>query len=165
MLETLMAKATAPLTKFVGVLLALVAFACIVVSLKLYVDKLKAERKDAIASEKLALTKLDSVIQTNLQNAQAFNDLVDIRRQDSEVLLHLSARITNIQVSLEKTKQSISQLEQTNAEVKKYLDTPVPDDLRRLLNGPRNQGGDADAGGKGDSAVVPSENPNGTPDS
>lgn len=60
--------------------------------------------------------------------------LRDLRKLDSETMASLYTVSQELAKEHFNRAQSLNQLERTNEKVKSYLDIPVPDDLRRVLD-------------------------------
>lgn len=84
----------------------------------------------------LATTRLAVAEEVNRSNAELIRDLQEQRRRDSDAIASLLEATQQIREAVNATNAAVRQLGATNEEVRNYLDLPVPDDLRRLLNDP-----------------------------
>lgn len=82
----------------------------------------------------LAQTKLQMAEQVNQANQQTIKDLQDQRKRDSEALTGLAADVAAIRRTTGATHSAVKSLGATNEHVREYLQRPVPDDLRGVLN-------------------------------
>lgn len=82
----------------------------------------------------LAQTKLQMAEQVNQTNQQTIKDLQDQRKRDSEALTGLAADVAAIRRTTGATHNAVKTLGVTNEHVREYLQRPVPDDLRGVLN-------------------------------
>lgn len=82
----------------------------------------------------LAQTKLQMAEQVNQNNQQTIKDLQDQRKRDSEALTGLAADVAAIRRTTGATHSAVKNLGATNEHVREYLQRPVPDDLRGVLN-------------------------------
>lgn len=92
----------------------------------------------------LATTRLAVAEEVNRSNAELIRDLQEQRRRDSDAIASLLEATQQIREAVNATNSAIRQLGATNEEVRNYLDLPVPDDLRRLLNDPETGAPDPD---------------------
>jgi LysB family phage lysis regulatory protein len=91
---------------------------------------------DAEATLKAKDLQLVEVRAANAAQQKALEAITAQRLADDAVLVDLAAKLTELQNKADETQASIAELERTNEEVKSYLSSPVPGDLRRLLNRP-----------------------------
>lgn len=82
----------------------------------------------------LAQTKLQVAEQVNQSNQQTIKDLQEQRKRDSEALTGLVSDVAAIRRTTGATHSAIKNLGATNETVREYLQRPVPDDLRGVLN-------------------------------
>lgn len=118
-----------------------------------YVERIKGERDTALANVKTAqenYAKAQGVISSD---KQSINDLVALRLIDAKSLSTLSDSVSQLNAKYSARPAERQQLEKTNVVVKNYLDQPVPDDLRKLLDahnsryfGPNASGQNVSAG-------------------
>lgn len=94
----------------------------------------RAEVKDANAAELAAKTALETAVAANAQQAETITRLTALREQNDKLLLDFTTKLSEFTAATEETQASIRGLEQSNAEVKDYLATSVPADLRGVLN-------------------------------
>lgn len=97
------------------------------------------ELHDAVGSLKTTVSvQQDTLKQLEANNAQqdkAISDLTSMRQVDSAVVSGLLEDYKRINATTSTTKQKIQELEKRNAEVRSYLNTPLPASVRRVLNG------------------------------
>lgn len=96
--------------------------------------RLETEYKRLETELELATTRLAVAEEVNRSNAELIRDLQEQRRRDSDAIASLLETTQQIREAVTRTNLAIRQLGATNEEVRNYLDLPVPDDLRRLLN-------------------------------
>lgn len=106
--------------------------------------RLEAEHKRLKTELELATTRLAVAEEVNRSNAELIRDLQVQRRRDSDAIMSLLEATQQIREAVNATNSAIRQLGATNEEVRNYLDLPVPDDLRRLLNDPETRAPDPD---------------------
>lgn len=94
----------------------------------------RAEVKDANAAELAAKTALETAVAANAQQAETITRLTALREQNDKLLLDFTAKLTEFSQQTAETQDAIRGLEQSNVEVKDYLSTVVPTDLRGVLN-------------------------------
>lgn len=83
---------------------------------------------------KLAESHLELIQQVNLSNQKTIRELEEQRRRDSAALLGLATDVDAIRRTTGATYSAIENLGATNEAVNDYLQRPVPDELRRLLD-------------------------------
>lgn len=98
--------------------------------------RFEAEYKRLKTELELTTTRLAVAEGVNRSNAELIRDLQEQRRRDSDAIVSLLETTQQIREAVNATNSAIRQLGATNEEVRNYLDLPVPDDLRRLLNDP-----------------------------
>lgn len=91
---------------------------------------------DAAADLKAKEVQLAEVKQANEVQAKAIERITAQRAADDATLVQLNAAISDLRTKADETQASIAELERTNEAVKSYLSSPVPGDLKRLLNRP-----------------------------
>lgn len=79
----------------------------------------------------LAQTKLQMAEQVN---QQTIKDLQEQRKRDSDALTGLASDVAAIRRTTGATHSAVKNLGATNEHVREYLQRPVPDDLRGVLN-------------------------------
>lgn len=82
----------------------------------------------------LAQTKLQMAEQVNQDNQRTIKDLQEQRKRDSDALTSLASDVAAIRRTTGATHSAVMSLGATNEHVREYLQRPVPDDLRRVLN-------------------------------
>lgn len=96
----------------------------------------RGEAIDAAADLKAKEVQLVEVKQANEAQAKTIERITAQRAADDALLANLSTTLTDLQAKTEETQATIAELERTNAQIKSYLATPVPVELRGLLNRP-----------------------------
>lgn len=82
----------------------------------------------------LAQTRLQLAEQANQANQQTIKSLMEQRARDTEALAGLAADVAAIRRTTGATHSAVKSLGATNEHVREYLQRPVPDDLRGVLN-------------------------------
>jgi hypothetical protein len=80
-------------------------------------------------------TVIEDLKHNNAQQDTAINELTELRKTDRAVVDGLLSDYRRINATTTDTKEKIRELEKRNAEVRSYLNTPLPDSVRRVLNG------------------------------
>ena len=96
--------------------------------------RLETEYKRLQTELELAAARLAVAEEVNRSNVELIRDLQEQRRRDSDAIQSLLEATQQIREAVNATNSAIRQLGATNEEVRAYLDLPIPDDLRRLLN-------------------------------
>jgi hypothetical protein len=78
---------------------------------------------------------IEDLKHNNSQQDKAINELTELRKTDKAVVNGLLSDYRRISATTTDTKAKIRELEKRNAEVRSYLNTPLPDSVRRVLNG------------------------------
>jgi LysB family phage lysis regulatory protein len=110
--------------------LVLLAFAAMGVA----VYKYKADAADAQAAASQAKAERDTAVQANKEAAATIDALQEQSRLDSRLTASLVEQMRQINDGLAAQGQQLTELEKQNADVRAYLDSLVPPDLRRLYN-------------------------------
>lgn len=113
-----------------------------------YIKGVKSDRDAAlkdVATLKDNYLKAEGVIS---EQKLSIDSLLDLRKLDAETLAGLTKANSNLSMAFAKRQGERAKLEKTNVQVKTYLDVPVPDDLRRLLDnaGAKYRGPDENQG-------------------
>lgn len=82
----------------------------------------------------IAQTRIQMADQINQSNQRTIKDLQDQRKRDSAALTGLSEDVAVIRRTAGATHAAVKNLGATNEPTRAYLQSPVPDDLRRVLN-------------------------------
>ena len=82
----------------------------------------------------IAQTKFQMADQVNQSNQKTIKDLQDQRERDSAALTGLAEDVAVIRRTAGATHTAVKNLGATNEHTRAYLQSPVPDDLRRVLN-------------------------------
>lgn len=96
-----------------------------------------------------------NAVAANAQQEKAINDLVVQRAQDALAVQSLTSQFNVIQQHDASTRARLNDLVKNNANVRNYFATPLPTELRGVLNGTGNANGNGDAGHQGDTASNP----------
>lgn len=104
-------------------------------ALTMWLQREKYEDRLAVAELNLATARqrLTAVEQVNQGQAQTIASLRHLRELDSRALGGLVSDYAKLTARDATLSREISVLEKNNAEVRSYLDEPVPADLARLL--------------------------------
>lgn len=121
--------------------------------LKTQVELANEKAETARGKQTILESKIDQMAAVNKASSEALQTLVNLRQLDNDTLIALQGVIFTIDSRSRQRDQSLVNLENQNASVKVYLDTPVPVELSRLF--PANQTG---AGNQGDSGNQGSKN-------
>lgn len=78
--------------------------------------------------------QLSAASTANAINQQTIKDLQEQRKRDSEALVGLAEDVAYIRRTTGATHSAVKNLGATNEHVREYLQRPVPDDLRGVLN-------------------------------
>ena len=79
--------------------------------------------------------RLGHLTEANKQWGVAFDKMEEARELEREIAQGYQNRVSELAASSNESNRRLKTLERQNAEVKSILDTRVPDDLRRLLDG------------------------------
>lgn len=89
---------------------------------------------DAAEAERANLqTQIDGALATNKLQAESIDRLSRQRAIDERFVSLMNAQLDAIRTETETTATKLTELERTNPDVKSFLDTPLPVELRRLL--------------------------------
>lgn len=91
----------------------------------------------AQASLRAAEARLATVLEVNAAQQAVLVRVTTMRAADDSLQAELRKTVDDLTVAAAKTSEALRELEKTNADVKAYLSSPVPDDLLRLLNSRR----------------------------
>lgn len=103
-------------------------------SLNYYVGHVRSERdklQNALTQTAASLVTTTSIVK---DQQVILGHMLELRQLDAETLSALHAENEQINKRAEQRTTVIAKLENDHVEVKTYLGTPVPDDLRGLLN-------------------------------
>lgn len=95
-----------------------------------YRNDAKAERYE---KEKIAV-ELSTVKQFNEQQKRAIDRLTAMREQNDNILADITQQLASINTVVADTQGTISELEKINEDVRAYMASSIPPDLRRVLN-------------------------------
>lgn len=82
----------------------------------------------------LAQARLQIAEQVNQDNQRTIKALQEQRKRDSDALASLASDVATIRRTTGATHSAVKNLGATNEPVREYLQRPVPDDLRGVLN-------------------------------
>lgn len=89
---------------------------------------------DAAEAERANLqTQIDGALATNKLQAESIDRLSRQRAIDERFVSLMNEQLNAIRTETETAATKLTELERTNPDVKGFLDTPVPVELRRLL--------------------------------
>ena len=94
----------------------------------------RLQAKAALNRNHELAVQLSAASTANAINQQTIKDLQEQRRRDSEALAGLAEDVAYIRRTTGATHSAVKNLGATNEAVNDYLQQPVPDDLRGLLN-------------------------------
>lgn len=111
-----------------------------------YIESIKSDRE--LAKSNLATAQLGLSIATvaNKHNEETIASLNRFREIDSTTILQMYNDNQSLNKQARTQTEARKALGASNVEVKTFLDTPVPPDLRRLLNSANASSGDQRAG-------------------
>lgn len=124
----------------IGHVLLLLFLACAGLSASLYFSRatLRADLMEAqIARTKLS-EQLNAAEDVVAAQGRAIDSLQLSVKKHDEINRSLLSRYRSIDARDAEFREKLLQLEKNNGDVQKFLDLPVPDDLRRLLNNPES---------------------------
>lgn len=94
-------------------------------------------RGNAISAEaesRAARAQLTAAIEANRMMKDALDRATELRKQTDAILADIHVELRSIHEAADEENAAIDRLENDNEAVRNYLNTPIPDDLRRLLN-------------------------------
>lgn len=103
----------------------------------------RAEAASAAAERDQARSDVKTAVAVNASQQAVMDRLTEYRKVDDKLLTDLQGRLGEIASSAGAATSAIRELEKTSADVKTYLATPVPADLKRMLDGRSARGGAA----------------------
>lgn len=122
--------------------LAIVALIGLVLWFRGEAVKADGERDLAVTHKQIAEQSLKDAVAVNERQDKTIEALTKLRDSNDALLTALNLSLQEISGKTDLTRSDIRQLEKSNAAVRNYLDTPVPPDLGRVLNGePAASGG------------------------
>jgi LysB family phage lysis regulatory protein len=92
----------------------------------------RAEAADAAKEAQQAISDRDKAVEANAASQNTISALQEQSRLDSRLTSSLVEEMRKISDGLAEQSQQIDELEKSNADVRAYLDTVVPADLRKL---------------------------------
>lgn len=94
----------------------------------------RGEAIEAAGERDRAKTELATAVAVNASQKAAIERLTAFREMDDKLLVELQDKLSALATQTQRTTDAVRDLETTSADVKAYLSSPVPDDLRRVLN-------------------------------
>lgn len=94
--------------------------------------KYKSDAAVARAAKQMAIADRDKAVEANTAAQNTISALQEQSRLDSRLTASLVEEMRKISDGLAEQSQQIDELEKSNADVRAYLDTVVPADLRKL---------------------------------
>lgn len=118
------------------ILIALV-IASASLAVTMWFQRERLDKKLDTAREKISTleSKVQAVEAINAAQESQIANLASLREIDAKALTGLNDDYRALNDRDVRLSKKMNNLENSNATVRGYLDTPVPDDLRRLLNG------------------------------
>lgn len=95
----------------------------------------RGEAIDASAKRATAEAQLSQAMDANKEQSKTIERITALRAQNDKLLVEYTNTLNELQQTTDDVNATIQGLERTNAPVKDYLAIPVPDDLKRVLNG------------------------------
>lgn len=114
-----------------------------------YINLLKRDVQEADREKVTAQMETERITSVVEGQSESIQGLLDLRERDSATLLSLASRFSLIEQEMGQLSRLRVELEKVNAEVKEYLDTPIPLELRSLYNGSKAAAAKVDSGNKG----------------
>lgn len=108
--------------------------------------KQQARAETAELRQANAEARLERVVQVNQAQRGTIDRLVETQRANDRLLVNLSASVDRLSRQSRLTQEEVQQMERNNAQVRQYLDQPLPPDLAGVLN----RGATAAGGGGSD---------------
>lgn len=93
---------------------------------------------DAKAKQKTAEENLATAKEANKTQSKTIEGLERLRKLDGQTIAALNTKVSLLAQKASKDTAARKQLERSNNDVKIYLNTAVPAELRSLLNGTEN---------------------------
>lgn len=96
----------------------------------------RGEAISARAEQAKAQAALGEALEANKAHQAAIERLTAINERTDKILADISYKLAGIRDATAETQASVTELERTNEDVRKYLSGVIPDDLQRVLNRP-----------------------------
>lgn len=106
----------------------------------------RAEYTRASAEAEKVTAQLEGARRANERQQAALLQLAELRKQNDAILSRIYSQLEIISGRVNEQNKSIAELRRSSDEVRDYLDTAIPADLRRLLD---NEGADNGNGSEG----------------
>lgn len=94
----------------------------------------RGEAIEAAGARDQARGELATALAVNASQKAAIDRLTAFRDMDDKLMVELQGQLSELATQTKRTTDAIRDLETTSADVKAYLSTPVPVELRGLLN-------------------------------
>lgn len=94
----------------------------------------RGEAIEAAGARDKARGELATALAVNASQKAAIDRLTAFRDMDDKLMVELQGQLSELATQTKRTTDAIRDLETTSADVKAYLSTPVPVELRGLLN-------------------------------
>ena len=94
----------------------------------------RSEAKSAAASAALAKADLATAVDANKAQQQAIADLGRQIQVNDQIVAGLATRLASIRTELLAGREEVADLKDRDNDVRTYLNAPVPDALRRVLD-------------------------------
>lgn len=94
----------------------------------------RGEAIEAAGARDKAMGELATALAVNASQKAAIDRLTAFRDMDDKLMVELQDKLSQLATQTQRTTDAVRDLETTSADVKAYLSSPVPDDLRRVLN-------------------------------
>lgn len=101
----------------------------------------RADWIDEKAKREAAERELAIAVKANEENDKTIAILKEWKETSDRLYLELAEKLTAIAAETQATNEAIEKLRQTDATVRDYLTIPIPDELRKLLNGAKDRSG------------------------
>lgn len=94
----------------------------------------RGEAIEAAGARDKAQGELATALAVNATQKAAIDRLTAFRAMDDKLMVELQGQLSELATQTKRTTDAVRDLETTSADVKAYLSTPVPAELRGLLN-------------------------------
>lgn len=115
-------------------LYAIGAAALVIVGMSAAIYKYRGDAIAAQAEAARVTVERDRVLAISAQKDREIERLVRLADINNSVLAEVRQELQDLNAKAAENNQQLAELENTNAEVRLFLDTALPADLKRLLN-------------------------------
>lgn len=122
------------LTHFKTVLF--LAVSVVVVALVMAITYLAKDNELARSALKTEQERVANYRAANVAQQQTIDTLSTKNERDSQLSKRIAERLDVLSRQQDDARNALEELARTNAQIRSYLDTTVPDDIRRLLGDP-----------------------------